>query len=95
MKVVWTRTARRHLASIHDYIAEDSPTYARVVVDRLTARSKQIALFPLSGRTLAEYQAPDIREVIETPYRIIYRVLPEQVDVLAVIHSAREWPRRR
>jgi plasmid stabilization system protein ParE len=28
-------------------------------------------------------------EVIEKPYRIIYRAGADQVDVLAVIHSAR------
>jgi len=35
-----------------------------------------------------EYEAEDIREIIEKPYRIIYRIKPEQIDVLAVIHGA-------
>ena len=35
-----------------------------------------------------EYGAPDIREVIERPYRIIYRIREGQIDVLAVVHSA-------
>ena len=39
-----------------------------------------------------EYEAPDIRELIERPYRIIYRVMPDQIDVLAVIHGARLLP---
>jgi toxin ParE1/3/4 len=39
-----------------------------------------------------EYQAEDIRELIEKPYRIIYRVKPDQIDVLSVIHSARLMP---
>ena len=30
-----------------------------------------------------------IREVIESPYRIIYYIKPDRIDVLAVIHSAR------
>ena len=30
-----------------------------------------------------------IREVIEGAYRIIYRIKPDQIDVLAVIHAAR------
>ena len=39
-----------------------------------------------------EYQAQDIRELIEKPYRIIYRIKGDQIDVLAVIHGARLLP---
>ncbi len=45
MKVHWTRSASGHLDAIHDHIAQDSPVYAKRVVDRLTQRSKQIAAF--------------------------------------------------
>ena len=30
-----------------------------------------------------------IREVIEKPYRIIYHIKPDQIDVIAVLHGAR------
>jgi toxin ParE1/3/4 len=39
-----------------------------------------------------EYGAPDIREVIERPYRIIYRIREDQIEVLAVVHSAQVLP---
>ena len=39
-----------------------------------------------------EYEAQDIREVIEKPYRLIYRVKSDQMDVLAVVHSAQLLP---
>ena len=61
-------------------------------MDRITRRSSQIAGNPLSGRMVPEYQAEDIRELIENPYRIIYRVKQDQIDVLAVIHGARLLP---
>jgi plasmid stabilization system protein ParE len=64
------------------------------MVDRLTQRSEQIAGFPLSGRIVPEYEAEDIREIIEKPYRIIYRIKSDQIDVLAVIHSAQLLPER-
>jgi plasmid stabilization system protein ParE len=35
-----------------------------------------------------EYSAVDIREIIEVPYRIIYRIKQDQIDVLAVVHGA-------
>ncbi len=89
MQVHWTENAIKHLLDIYEYISENSPIYARSMVDRLTRRSEQIGDFPSSGRRVPEYDANDIREVIEKPYRIIYRIKPDQIDVLAVVHSAR------
>jgi len=74
--------------SIYEYISKDSPLYAQRIVDRLTQRSEQIATFPWSGRKVPEYEAENIREEIEESYRIIYRIKPNQLDVLGVIHSS-------
>jgi len=89
MIVHWTENAIEHLVNIYEYIAINSPTYGKKMVDRITRRSEQIAEHPLSGRKVPEYDAEDIRELIEKPYRIIYRIKPDQIDVLAVIHGAR------
>ncbi len=89
MNVHWTDTALRHLDAIHHYIAQNSPEYAKRMVDRLTRRSQQIGDFPQSGRVVPEYQLEQIREVIEGSYRIIYYIKLDQIDVLAVIHAAR------
>ena len=88
MKVHWTDTAEGHLHAIYAYIAQDSPEYARRMVDRLTRRSQQIAEFPFSGRRVPEYDVDQIREVIEGSFRIIYHIKADQIDVLAVIHGA-------
>jgi plasmid stabilization system protein ParE len=88
MKVHWTDTAGGHLDAIYAYIAQDSPEYARRMVDRLTRRSQQIAEFPFSGRRVPEYDVDPIREVIEGPFRIIYHIKSDQIDILAVIHGA-------
>ena len=89
MTVHWTDTAQDHLDAIYAYIAQDSPEYALRMVDRITRRSQQIADVPLSGRRVPEYELNQIREVIERPYRIIYHIKPDQIDVIAVLHGAR------
>ena len=89
MTVHWTDTAQDHLDAIYAYIAQDSPEYALRMVDRITRRSQQISDAPLSGREVPEYELKQIREVIEQPYRIIYHIKPDQIDVIAVLHSAR------
>jgi plasmid stabilization system protein ParE len=92
VKVLWTESALGQIQGIYDYLAQISPQYALRVVDQLTARSLQIATFPFSGRMVPEYELTDVREVIEESYRIIYLIDLEQqkLEVLAVIHSARE-----
>jgi toxin ParE1/3/4 len=92
VRVHWTHTATEHLLAIYEHIAQDAPLYARRMIDRLTKRSEQIAACPRSGRMVPEYEAPDIREVIERPYRIIYRIKTDQIDILAVVHGAQLLP---
>jgi len=92
MRVYWTENAIGHLVNIYEYIALNSPTFAKRMVDKITRRSEQIADHPFSGRKVPEYKADDVRELIEIPYRIIYRIKPDQIDVLAVIHGARLFP---
>jgi plasmid stabilization system protein ParE len=58
-------------------------------VDRAEALNGQ----PLFGAEVPEYGDPDIREVSEHPYRIIYRVAGSDIQVVTVIHSSRRLPR--
>lgn len=55
-------------------------------------RSWQIGTFPSSGRRVPDYRRDDVRELIEGNYRIVYRILPAQIDVLAVMHLAQLLP---
>jgi plasmid stabilization system protein ParE len=45
-------------------------------------------MFPLSGRQAPEYDVDQIREVFFGPYRIIYHMKADQIDVIAVVHGA-------
>jgi toxin ParE1/3/4 len=63
-----------------------------MIIDRLTRRSQQIGNFPLSGRIVPEAELPQIREIFEGSYRIIYHIKPDQVDIIAVIHGSQQTP---
>jgi plasmid stabilization system protein ParE len=80
------------LAAIAEYISLDSPVYAEQLIDRLVARLEQARSFPESGREVTESQQPDIREFIEAPYRLIYRVHPSAIEVLSIVHGRRASP---
>jgi len=78
------------LGAIAEYIAVSSPVYAEQVVDRVVRRLDQARRFPESGRAVPENDAAEIRELIEFPYRVIYRVRPEAIEVLAILHGRRD-----
>jgi toxin ParE1/3/4 len=90
VRVHWTGTAVEQLVSIYEYIAQNSKPDADRLIDKLTRRSEQIAAFPQSGRTVPEFRDDSIREVIERPYRIIYRIRADQIDILALVHGAQD-----
>ncbi len=89
--VVWTNLAARNLELIHQYIAEDSPTYASRFVKSLIDSTKKLEKYPSCGRFVPEFEAHSLREVIYRNYRIVYRISGngEQVEILAVVHAAR------
>jgi toxin ParE1/3/4 len=88
-RVVWTARALADLRSIKDYIARDSPFYARVQVERIRSAALHIGRFPEIGRRLPEFPEESWREILTGNYRVIYRAEPEgeRVFVLAVVHG--------
>jgi plasmid stabilization system protein ParE len=92
VKLARTHAAQGHLQGIHDYIAQNSPRYALAMIDRIICRARQCEEFPLSRSRVPEYSADDIREILEYPYRIIYCVRPDRVEILAVVHGDRRLP---
>jgi plasmid stabilization system protein ParE len=42
------------------------------------------------GRPLPEANRDEVRELIFQGYRIIYRTLPERVQIIAVVHGNRD-----
>lgn len=51
--------------------------------------------FPLSGRQVPEADDPYIREIIVQSYRTLYRVEPNRILMLAVMHASRDFTRPR
>lgn len=92
--VAWTPEALARLDDIEAYIANDSPFAAKDVIARLLARSRQLETAPLSGRTVPEYPRDDLRELLERPYRIIYCIAPERIEIITVMHYRQLLPRK-
>ena len=92
--VIWTERALADVRSIFEYIAQTSAVYAEALAERLLARGEQLEAHPESGRMVPELDRSEVRELIESGYRLLYRVDPDAVRVLAVVHGRRAFPSR-
>ena len=92
-EVRWTDAARDDLRSIVDYVAEDSPVAAVRCLNRVESLCQGLATQPGPGRVVPELGAVGIsiyRELIERPWRIVYRHDDKLVHVLAVLDARRD-----
>ncbi len=86
--------SRRPLAAldildIWDHIADDNIAAADRRVDELDAAYSRLATQPMMGRARPEL-APDLRSFPFGRYVIYYVPLPDGIDVVRVLHSARD-----
>jgi addiction module RelE/StbE family toxin len=91
-EIRWTEQAADDLAGIRDFISRDSPAHALATVERLYLAVDQLRAFPDSGRVVPEREEPGLRELIRSPYRIVYRRHAEVIEVLTVFHATRSFP---
>ena len=92
-EVLWTDTAVRDLEEIVSYIALDSPANARRVLVRLRTRAESLTSMVYRGRVVPELRDLSLepwREILERPYRIIYRISDSRVLIVAVLDGRRD-----
>jgi len=89
--VKWSKPAKLDLKQIRDYIARDSKFYAQKVSTEIVEKSEKLNAFPAVGRIVPEIGDPNVRELLIYSYRLVYEVFSDKVEVLALIHSKRNF----
>ena len=86
--VKWTKHAKSQLRHIHDYIAQDSPLYAKRVSGALVKKTIGLDELPRKGRMVPELNEDAVRELGLYSYRLLYEIKSDNlIEVLAVIHK--------
>jgi toxin ParE1/3/4 len=86
--VRWTEDAAQDLEAIHDYIAKDNPDAAAEICSRIVHAADRLEEQPRLGR---EGRRTGTRELIVTPFAIVYRIKTEAVEIDAVLHGSRKY----
>ena len=89
-EVTWTDQALDDLDSVCRFIARDAPRYAELFAAQVFRATDHLAQFPRLGRVVPELRRDNYREVIVQSYRVIYRLSPNEVEILTVHHGARQ-----
>ena len=90
MKVRFTATAEREFEGILAFIRRDRPLAAKAFKQKVMESLRILAKFPHAGPLVQELAPDNIREIVVGPYRFLYLVYTDRVEILTAIHAARE-----
>ncbi len=90
-RVVWSQRARDAVDEAVAYIGQDAPDAARRLLEGIVGAARSLDTLSERGRIVPELAEPTFRELLVSPYRLIYRVDAEQVTVIALVHEARDF----
>ncbi len=91
--VVWTDIARNDLDNIIEYIHAENPKAAQVTMKRLHKHATTLESHAQRGRIVPELREVGLvhyRELIDRPWRIIYRLDGDHVWVTALFDGRRD-----
>lgn len=90
MRVIWTPEAQQDRADIWDVIAVDNPRAAARMDKLFSDATKALIKHPRLGRV---GKVAGTHELIpHGSYRLVYEIEGETVWILALVHTAQQWP---
>jgi toxin ParE1/3/4 len=96
VQIKWTDQAVLDLKEIADYISRDSKKYAKHQIQSIKQRTQILKKNPFSGQILDFLNHPEVRQLVEGNYLIIYRIKSElRIDIVSIHHTSRDLTKRK
>ena len=90
--VAWTDVALGDLERLSSYLAADAPIRAEEILNRIITRAESLEFSPKRGRVPPELRAVSERawrEIQEPPWRILYRISGQTVEIHGILDGRR------
>ncbi len=86
----FAESAIADLEEVMVWFAEQGiPETGRKLVEKVIAQTERLVFYPDSGRVVPEFAAKDLREIIQPPFRIVYRRQKGSVIIVRIWRSER------
>jgi toxin ParE1/3/4 len=91
MIIEWLPAAEIYFVAIVDFIAEDNPQVAIEQGNEIETQIDGLSVHSQRGR---KGRVKGTRElvIVRTPYIAAYRIIAEKLQILRILHGARQWP---
>jgi len=93
LQISWSRTAAKDLDEIEAYLAERNPIAA---IEQILAILDQVeSLLPTHPQIGRGGRVNETRElvIVNTKFIAIYQISDTRIDILRILHGARDWPK--
>jgi toxin ParE1/3/4 len=91
-QVIWAKIAEIDLKEIIEFLSVESPCNALKILKKIKDKASSLYTLPERGRIVPELQDQGIsqyRELIISPWRLIYRIDRQEIYILSIIDSRR------
>jgi toxin ParE1/3/4 len=86
LKIIWSPLAIQKISEYADIIALDKPMVVEKWTEDIFDSIQRLSVLPYSGKIVAEIGQKDLREVFNGNYRVIYKILSNEIHILTVRH---------
>ena len=93
MDVYFSSLAVSDLAEIRDYIAERNVAAAEKLLDAIEEACSRFADYPQIGRSRDDLLLGIRVFPVKKNYAVFYRILEDEVEIVRVVHAARDFNR--
>lgn len=91
LKLRYTIRAKTDLSEIFSYLNKRDKQAAKRVVNTIERSAKILATHPLTGRQ-TDFVDIRLKPIPNYPYLLFYQATGNDLIILRVLHSARDWP---
>lgn len=91
VSIEWTKEADSDINEILFYLSKSSLQYASSLLENIDESINHLKKFPLVGRRVPESDNENDREILLTPYRLLYRYFASEhkIFIMMIIHGSR------
>jgi toxin ParE1/3/4 len=91
VKLIFTGEAEADLKDIIGYVAEHNAVAALRLNTQLQTSCNELTVTPRADPLVQRYHGDGIRRRVVGSYLIFYRVSPDAVEILHILHHARDY----